>query len=138
MGGIGGILLLSMLGASVTGVVVAGIAKMVLPGRQAVSGIEMFLIGTGAAWVGGFIAGLLGWGENRSFGIDDILVLAIQVALAAVAIYLWTNFRNNQIKKQAAKVVPPVPDIPGPVGGTSDKKDKSDKGGPGVPGVPGV
>jgi hypothetical protein len=49
VGGLGGILLLSLLGASITGVVVATIAKMVLPGKQYVSGIELFLIGTAAA-----------------------------------------------------------------------------------------
>ena len=134
MGGLGGILLLSLLGASITGVVVASIAKLILPGKQHVSGIELFAIGTAAAWLGGLIAGLFGWGENRKFGMDDVLVIIIQVALAAIAIVIWTNFRNNQIKKLA----PPVPDIPGPVGGKDNKKDKDDKGGPNVPGVPGI
>ena len=131
MGGLGGILLLSLLGASITGVVVASIAKLVLPGKQHVSGIELFAIGTAAAWLGGLIAGIFGWGENRRFGVDDVLVIVIQVALAAIAIAIWTNFRNNQFKKLA----PPVPDIPGPIGG---KNDKNDKGGPNVLGVPGI
>lgn len=127
MGGLGGILLLSLLGASISGVVVASIAKLVLPGKQRVSGIELFLIGTGAAWLGGFIAGLFGLGENRSFGWDDLGVLAIQVLIAAVAIYFWTNFRNKQIKQAV---------VPGPAKGKADKKDKDDKGkkGTGMPG----
>lgn len=45
MGGLGGILLLSLLGASISGVIVATIAKILLPGKQRVSGIELFLIG---------------------------------------------------------------------------------------------
>ena len=140
MGGLGGIMLMSMLGASITGVTVAVIAKAILPGKQRVSGIELFLIGTGAAWLGGFIAGLFGWGDGRGIHWG---VLAIQVGLAAVAIWWWTDFRNKQIKKAV---------VPGP---PRDKKDKDDKkgglmfagpgkddddktGGKGVPGVPGI
>jgi len=131
MGGLGGIILLSMLGASITGVTVAVIAKTILPGKQRVSGIELFLIGTGAAWIGGFIAGLFGWGDGRGIHWG---VLAMQVAIAAIAIYFWTNFRNKQIKQAV------VPDKPSLKGGDQDKDkdDKDDKGGKGVPGVPGV
>lgn len=115
MGGLGGILLLSLLGASISGVVVATIAKLLLPGKQRVSGIELFLIGTGAAWLGGMIAGLFGLGENRTFGLDDIGVLAIQVIIAAIAIYFWTDFRNKQVKKAV---------VPGPPRGNKDKDDQ--------------
>jgi hypothetical protein len=117
MGGLGGILLLSLLGASISGVIVATIAKILLPGKQRVSGVELFLIGTGAAWLGGFIAGLIGLGTDRRFGIDDIGALAIQVIIAAIAIYFWTNFRNKQVKQAI---------VPGPPRG-KDKKDKDDK-----------
>lgn len=116
MGGMGGILLLTLLGASISGVVVASIAKILLPGKQRVSGIELFFIGTGAAWLGGIIAGLFGLGENRTFGWDDVGVLAIQVVIAAIAIFFWTNFRNKQIKQAV------VPGSPG------DKKDKDKDG----------
>jgi hypothetical protein len=137
MGGMGGILLLTLLGASISGVVVASIAKILLPGKQRVSGIELFVIGTGAAWLGGIIAGLFGLGENRTFGWDDVGVLAIQVVIAAIAIFFWTNFRNKQIKQAV---------VPGPPGGKKDKdgqeggmmptgKDKDNKKkGTGMPG----
>ncbi len=117
MGGMSGILLLTLLGASISGVVVASIAKILLPGKQRVSGIELFVIGTGAAWIGGIIAGLFGLGENRAFGWDDVGVLAIQVFIAAIAIYFWTNFRNNQVKQAV---------VPGPA---KDKGGKDDKDG---------
>jgi hypothetical protein len=118
-------------------VVVATIAKFLLPGKQRVSGIELFLIGTGAAWLGGLIAGLIGLGTDRRFGIDDIGVLAIQVVIAAIAIYFWTNFRNKQVKQAI---------VPGSPGGKKEKegqeggmmstgKDKDDKKkGGGAPG----
>ena len=83
MGGIGGLLLLSLLGASIYRCDHRLIAKFILPGEQHVSGIEMFLIGTGAAWLGGFMAGSSGWARMRSF-IRRVLI--IQVAFAAVAI----------------------------------------------------
>ncbi len=148
MGGMSGILLLTLLGASISGVVVATIAKFLLPGKQRISGIELFLIGTGAAWLGGIIAGLFGLGENRTFGWDDIGVLGIQVAIAAVAIWLWTDFRNKQVKKAVTPDLPGgkddkdggglnpmAPLTPGP-GGKKDKDD--DDKGKGIPGVPGI
>ncbi|MEA3338274.1 MAG: hypothetical protein U9R25_20485 [Chloroflexota bacterium] len=107
--------MMSMLGASISGVVVAVIAKFLLPGKQRVSGIEMFLIGTGAAWLGGFLAGLIGWGDGRGIHFG---VLAIQVAIAAVAIWLWTNFRNKQVKQAV---------VPGPPRDKDGKKDINDK-----------
>ena len=119
MGCMGGILLLTLLGASISGVVVASIAKILLPGKQRVSGIELFVIGTGAAWLGGIIAGLFGLGENRTFGWDDVGVLAIQVVIAAIAIYFWTDFRNKQVKQAV---------VPGPPRDKNDK-DKNDKNG---------
>ena len=125
MGGLGGILFLSLIGASISGVVVATIAKMIIPGKERISGIELFLIGTGAAWLGGFIAGLLGWGDGRGIHFG---VLAIQVGVAAIAIILWTNFRNKQIKKA---VVPDVPAVPG-AGGKDGKQDKGGLPGPGL------
>ena len=140
MGGLGGIFFLTLLGASISGVVVATIAKFLLPGKQRVSGIELFVIGTGAAWLGGIIAGLFGLGENRAFGWDDVGVLAIQVIIAAIAIFFWTNFRNKQVKQA---VVPGPPrdkdgkDKDGDEGGMmsmgKDKDDK-DKKGTGMPG----
>lgn len=143
MGGLGGVLLLSMLGASISGVVVATIAKAILPGKQRVSGIELFVIGTSAAWLGGVIAGLFGWGDGRGIHWG---VLAFQVAIAAIVIYFWTDFRNKQVKKAI---------VPGPAkgkdkddkgggmmtmgpGADDDKDDKDKKGGKGVPGVPGI
>lgn len=123
MGGLSGILLMSMLGASITGVTVAVIAKAILPGKQRVSGIELFLIGTGAAWIGGFVAGLFGWGDGRGI---DWGVLALQVLLAAIAIYFWTNFRNKQVKQA---IVPDKPSL-----GGKDDKDKKDPGMPDMPG----
>jgi uncharacterized membrane protein YeaQ/YmgE (transglycosylase-associated protein family) len=137
MGGLGGILILSLLGASISGVVIATIAKMIIPGKERISGIELFLIGTGAAWLGGFIAGLFGWGDGRGIHFG---VLAIQVAIAAIAIILWTNFRNRQMKKMLVPDMPQGPDAPGVPGvpGTGNKDRKDDKGGPGIPGVPGI
>jgi uncharacterized membrane protein YeaQ/YmgE (transglycosylase-associated protein family) len=126
----------SLFGAAITGAVVAWIAKMILPGKQAVTGLEMWLIGSAAAWLGGFLAGLVGLGTNRGFGLDDLAVLAIQVAIAAVVIWWWTGFRNKQVKKAL------MPDMPGGgKDGKEAKKDKDDtdgKGGPNVPGVPGI
>ena len=141
MGGLGGVLLFSMLGASITGVTVAVIAKAILPGKQRVSGIELFLIGTGAAWLGGFIAGLFGWGDGRGLHWG---VLALQVLLAAIAIYFWTDFRNKQVKQA---IVPDKPTLKKDddkgdgmmaMGKDNDKDDKDKKGGKGVPGVPGI
>lgn len=106
----------------------AGTPPTVSPIQSAlVLAVVIFAIGIMNPWAGPWIiAGFFGWGKNRTFGVDDVLVIVIQVALAAIAIIIWTNLRNNQLKK----LPPPAPDIPGPVGGKDDKKDN--KGGPGI------
>jgi hypothetical protein len=85
-----------LLGGSISGVAVAGIAKLLLPGKQAITGIEMLVIGTAAGFIGGLIAGLFGLEDETGF--MRFIPLAISVGLAALAIVLWLNFRNRQVK----------------------------------------
>lgn len=71
------------------GIVVGGLARLILPGRQNISLIATILIGFLAAMVGGFIAQALGVGDTEGF---DWLKFLIQLGLALVGIGFWSGW----------------------------------------------
>lgn len=72
-----------LLAAIVLGVVIGGLARLLLPGRQRVGLLLTIVIGAAAAYAGHFIAEAIGVASTD--GIDWIK-LAIQVVLAMVAV----------------------------------------------------
>lgn len=79
----------TVIGALFVGVVVGGLARLFLPGRQSISIGATIGVGFVAALVGGLIAQLFGVGDTD--GIDWIK-LAIQVGLAMVGIGFWSGW----------------------------------------------
>ena len=78
-----------IISAIVVGLVIGALGRLVVPGRQAIPIWLTLLIGIVAAFVGGFIASALGYG-NSNGGFPWILLL-IQVALAAVGVVIAAN-----------------------------------------------
>ena len=72
-----------IISAIVIGLIIGGLGRLVLPGRQRVGLLWTLVVGVVAALIGTAIAGGLGVADTR--GIDWI-ELAIQVALAAVGV----------------------------------------------------
>lgn len=79
----------TVIGALFVGVVVGGLARLFLPGRQSISIGATIGVGFVAALVGGLIAQAFGVGDTD--GIDWIK-LAIQVGLAMVGIGFWSGW----------------------------------------------
>ncbi|MFC7381959.1 GlsB/YeaQ/YmgE family stress response membrane protein [Sphaerisporangium rhizosphaerae] len=73
-------MLILLIAAVVTGTIVGGLGRLVLPGRQNIGWPATILAGTVAAQVGGGIAYL--------FHFDDklLLVLLVEVVLAAICV----------------------------------------------------
>ena len=84
----------TIIGALFVGIVIGGLARLLLPGRQNMSVLSTITIGFLAALIGGGIAQLFGVGDTE--GIDWIK-LAIQVGLAMVGVGFWSGyfFRNT-------------------------------------------
>ncbi len=78
----------TVIGAIVAGVVIGGLARLLLPGRQDISLLGTITVGFIAALIGGGIAQVLGVGDTD--GIDWIKLL-IQVGLAMVGIGFWSG-----------------------------------------------
>ncbi|GAA4696269.1 transglycosylase [Pseudonocardia yuanmonensis] len=78
-----------IISAIVVGLVIGALGRLVVPGRQPIPIWLTLLIGIVAAFVGGFIASALGYG-NANGGFPWILLL-IQVALAAVGVLVAAN-----------------------------------------------
>ena len=121
-----GLLLRMLLTGAVSGAAIGYAAVMLLPGKQRISKWETMAIGVGAAWLGGFLAGLFGFGEGRGIHWG---VLAFQVALAALGVWLWLDFRNRRVKKMLVPDVPAVGKKNGNGDGKSNEKgaDAEDK-----------
>ena len=84
----------TIIGALFVGIVIGGLARLLLPGRQDMSILSTITIGFLAALIGGGIAQLFGVGDTD--GIDWIK-LAIQIGLAMVGVGFWSGyfFRNS-------------------------------------------
>ena len=78
----------TVIGAIVAGVVIGGLARLLLPGRQDISLLGTITVGFIAALIGGGIAQILGVGDTD--GIDWIKLM-IQVGLAMVGIGFWSG-----------------------------------------------
>ena len=79
----------TIIGALFVGIVIGGLARLLLPGRQNMSVLSTITIGFLAALIGGGIAQLFGVGDTE--GIDWIK-LAIQVGLAMVGVGFWSGY----------------------------------------------
>jgi uncharacterized membrane protein YeaQ/YmgE (transglycosylase-associated protein family) len=73
-----------LLGLVVTGVIIGALARLLLPGRQAVGLLATFLYGLGGSLLGGILADVFDLGGLVQF------ILAIAVAALLIALFAGT------------------------------------------------
>lgn len=83
-----------IIGALLWGIIIGPLARLVLPGEQAISIGMTILLGALGALVGGVIYSALGGGETE--GIDWVLHL-IEIAVAAVAVVIYINMQARRV-----------------------------------------
>ena len=71
------------------GLVIGGLARLLLPGRQKISLMATFVVGFSAALVGGLVAEAFGLADTE--GIDWIK-LAIQIGLAVIGVGFYSGW----------------------------------------------
>jgi uncharacterized membrane protein YeaQ/YmgE (transglycosylase-associated protein family) len=71
-----------VLSTVLTGLVIGGLGRLLLPGRQPIGAIATILCGLGGALVGTLI--------GRGFGIDHLLTILIEIGAATVAVGVWS------------------------------------------------
>lgn len=77
--------------ALVVGLVIGGLARLVLPGRQNISILLTILVGIVAAFIGTALAAAIGVANTP--GIDWI-ELAVQIVVAAIGVSAVTSLRG--------------------------------------------
>ncbi|RKT52940.1 GlsB/YeaQ/YmgE family stress response membrane protein [Saccharothrix australiensis] len=77
-----------LISALVIGVIIGGLGRLVVPGKQRISFLTTILVGVAAALVGTFAASALGVADTD--GIDWI-ELALQVGLAGVGVAILSG-----------------------------------------------
>lgn len=78
-----------IISAIIVGIIIGALGRLVVPGRQPIPIWLTLIIGIVAAFIGGFIASALGYG-NANGGIPWILII-IQIVVAAVLVAITAN-----------------------------------------------
>jgi uncharacterized membrane protein YeaQ/YmgE (transglycosylase-associated protein family) len=82
-----------LISAVIIGVIIGGLGRLVVPGRQQISMVMTLLVGIAAALLGTFAASLIGVSDTS--GIDWI-ELALQVGLAGLGVTTLARRRSHQ------------------------------------------
>lgn len=83
-----------IISAIIVGLIIGALGRLVVPGRQPVPIWLTLIIGIVAAFIGGFIASALGYG-NANGGIPWILII-IQVVVAAILVAITANLYGRR------------------------------------------
>ncbi len=75
-----------IISAIIVGLILGALGRLVVPGRQSIPIWLTIIVGIIAAFIGGFIASAIGYG-NANGGIPWILII-IQIIVAAILVYL--------------------------------------------------
>jgi uncharacterized membrane protein YeaQ/YmgE (transglycosylase-associated protein family) len=76
-----------IISAIVVGLIIGALARLAVPGRQRMGILATLLLGL----VGAFVGAAIGYAITNSF----IIVLILQVAVAAVGVYLYAGSRSR-------------------------------------------
>ena len=76
----------TLLGGLIAGIIIGPLARLVLPGKQAISVVMTIVLGAVGAIVGGFLYQALGGTDTEDF---DWIRLAIQVGVAAIVVAIY-------------------------------------------------
>ena len=76
-----------IISAIVVGLIIGALARLAVPGRQRMGILATLLLGL----VGAFIGAAIGYAITNSF----VVVLILQVAVAAVGVYLYAGSRSR-------------------------------------------
>lgn len=88
-------MLLDILGLIVIGLIIGALARLILPGKQAISIVATLVLGVLGAIIGGFIASLFGTGDIFELNVLGF-VLAVIAALVLVGGYAGMAGRSGR------------------------------------------
>ncbi len=79
-------IILNLIGLILTGLVLGVLARLIIPGRQAIGLLRTMLVGVAGAVIGGILASLIGTGEIFELDfIGFVLALVVSVVLLGAA-----------------------------------------------------
>jgi uncharacterized membrane protein YeaQ/YmgE (transglycosylase-associated protein family) len=90
-----GLALWTLISVAIVGIIIGGLARLVLPGRQNVGVMATILLG----WIGSILGGFLGY---RVIGTGRFPTVLLEIAVAAVliALYSGSTFGNLPGRRQ--------------------------------------
>lgn len=84
----------TLISIGIVGIIIGGLARLVLPGRQNISVLATVLLG----WIGSVVGGLIGYHVIHTGRILTVL-LEIGVAAALIAIFSGSSYNRRPIRR---------------------------------------
>lgn len=92
-----GLALWALISVGVVGVIIGGLARLLLPGQQNVGLLATVLLG----WVGSIVGGFIGY---RIIDTGRLLTVLLEIAVAAVLIALYSGSHRSRLSSGAQTV----------------------------------
>ena len=85
-----------IIGIIIVGAIVGALARLFMKGEQPIGVLVTIILGALGAWIGTWIAGLLGVADTK--GIDWIRwIISILVAIGFISVYLGIQGRSKRV-----------------------------------------
>jgi uncharacterized membrane protein YeaQ/YmgE (transglycosylase-associated protein family) len=89
-----GLALWALISVGIVGIIIGGLARLLLPGQQNISVLATILLG----WIGSIVGGFVGYHIIHTGRILTVL-LEIGVAAALIAIYSGSSYNRRPIRR---------------------------------------
>jgi len=79
---------------AVVGIILGGLARLIIPGRQDIGVLATIACG----WIGSLIGGAIGtgiWGFHH----DRFATILIEIGISAVAVLIWSGTHRNSVTR---------------------------------------
>jgi uncharacterized membrane protein YeaQ/YmgE (transglycosylase-associated protein family) len=97
-----GMALWALISAAIVGLVVGGLARLILPGRQNIGLFATICLG----WLGSVIGGEIGF---RVAHTGRVLTALIELGVAIVLVAIWAGWQNRKAARRAPRQAAPSP-----------------------------
>jgi uncharacterized membrane protein YeaQ/YmgE (transglycosylase-associated protein family) len=94
-----GIALWALVSVGIVGIVIGGLARLILPGQQNVGVLGTVLLG----WIGSVIGGLIGY---HLLGTGRLLTVLLEIGVAAGLIFIYSESQRNRLPGSSRSGVP--------------------------------
>lgn len=91
-----GITLWALISVGIVGIIIGGLARLVLPGRHNISVLATILLG----WIGSIVGGFIGY---QILDINRLLTVLLEIGVAAALIALYSGTTRGSLSGRSRR-----------------------------------